>query len=80
MVIHSCDEGGRETGFSEVNMQEDNIIKATLLTDIVEFTIQKKEVMTQEELNIIHSYGFFLTEYFTRNNYMYYTFRRGYHG
>ena len=60
-------------------MQDNNIIKAIPLTDIVEFTIQK-EAMTQEELNIIHSYGFFLTEYFTQNNCMYYTFRRGYYG
>lgn len=55
--------------------QEDNIVEAIPLIDIVEFTIQK-EAMTQEELNIIHSYGFFLTEYFTQDNYIYYTFRR----
>ena len=59
--------------------QEDNIIEAIPLTDIVEFTIQK-EAMTQEELNIIHSYGFFLTEYFTQDNHIYYTFRRRYYG
>ena len=56
-------------------MQEDNIIKAFPLEDILEFTIQK-EALTQEELNIIHSYGFFLVKYFTQNNYMYYTFRK----
>lgn len=39
-------------------MQDNNIVEAIPLTDIVEFTIQK-EAMTQEELNIIHSYGFF---------------------
>jgi hypothetical protein len=56
-------------------MQEDNIIKAIPLTDIFEFTIQK-EAMTQEELNIIYSYGFFLTEDFVQDNHIYYTFRR----
>ena len=58
-------------------MQEDNIIKVFPLEDILEFTIQK-EAMTQEELNIIHSYGFFLVEYFIQNNYIYYTFRKNY--
>lgn len=56
-------------------MQKDNIVKAISLEDIIEFTIQK-EAMTQEELNIIHSYGFFLLEYFTQDNYIYYTFRK----
>ena len=56
-------------------MQEDNIVEAIPLTDLVEFSIQK-EVMTQEELNIIHSYGFSLVGYFIQNNYIYYTFRR----
>ena len=56
-------------------MQEDNIVEAIPLADIVEFTIQK-EAMTQEELNIIHSYGFFLVEYFIQDNYIYYTFRK----
>ena len=59
-------------------MQEDNIIKVFPLEDILEFTIQK-EAMTQEELNIIHSYGFFLVEYFIQNNYIYYTFRKNYY-
>lgn len=58
-------------------MQEDNIIKVFSLEDILEFTIQK-EAMTQEELNIIHSYGFFLVEYFIQDNYIYYTFRKNY--
>lgn len=57
--------------------QEDNIVNAIPLTDVFEFTIQKEE-MTQEELNIIHSCDFFLKEYFIQNNYIYYTFRRGY--
>lgn len=56
-------------------MQKDNIVKAISLEDVLEFTI-RKEVMTQEELNVIHSYGFFLLEYFTQGNYIYYTFRR----
>lgn len=56
-------------------MQENNIVKAIQLTDVVEFTM-RKEVMTQEELNIIHSCGFFLKEYFPQDKYMYYTFRR----
>lgn len=56
-------------------MQEDNIIKGFPLKDILEFTIQK-EAMTQKELNIIHSYGFFLLGWFAQNNYIYYTFRR----
>ncbi len=56
-------------------MQEDNIAKVIPLTDVFEFTIQKKEI-TKEELNTIYSYGFILTEYFTQNDYIYYTFRR----
>lgn len=56
-------------------MQEDNIVEAIPLTDIVEFTIQK-EAMTQEELNIIHAYGFPLINYFIQNNYIYYTFKK----
>lgn len=56
-------------------MQKDNIIKVFPLEDILEFTIQK-EAMTQKELNIIHSYGFFLVKYFIQDNYIYYTFRR----
>ena len=60
-------------------MQKDNIIKevikAVSLKGVLEFTIQK-EAMTREELSIIRSYGFFLVEYFTQDNYTYYTFRR----
>ena len=40
-------------------MQENDIVKAISLEDVFEFTI-RKEIMTQEELNIIHSCGFFL--------------------
>lgn len=56
-------------------MQENDIVKAISLEDVFEFTI-RKEIMTQEELNIIHSCGFFLKEYFTQDKYIYYTFRR----
>lgn len=59
-------------------MQEDNIIKTIPLTDIFEFTMATEP--TKEELNIIHSCGFFMTEYFTQDNCMYYTFRRRNHG
>jgi len=59
-------------------MQEDNIVKAIPLTDIAEFTIQK-EAITQEKLNIIRSYGFFVAECFIQDNYIYYTFRRRYY-
>lgn len=58
-------------------MQDNNIVKAISLEDVFEFTT-RKEIMTQEELNIIHSCGFFLKEYFTQDKYIYYTFRRGY--
>ena len=60
-------------------MQDNNIVEAIPLTDLVEFSIQK-EVMTQEELNMIHSHGFSLVEYFIQDNYIYYTFRRNYYG
>ena len=60
-------------------MQEDNIIKAIPLTDIFEFTIRKEAIMTQERLNIIHSYGFFLIDSFIQDNYVYYTFRKRYY-
>lgn len=56
-------------------MQENNIVKVIRLTDVFEFTM-RKEIMTQEELNIIHSCDFFLKEYFTQDKYIYYTFRR----
>ena len=56
-------------------MRKGNIVEAIPLTDLVEFSI-RKEIMTQEELNIIHSHGFFLIKYFIQNNYIYYTFRR----
>lgn len=56
-------------------MQKNNIVKAISLEDVFEFSMQK-EAMTQEELNIIYSYGFFLLGYFVQNNYVYYTFRR----
>lgn len=58
-------------------MQENNIVKVIRLTDVFEFTM-RKEIMIQEELNIIHSCDFFLKEYFIQDNYIYYTFRRGY--
>jgi hypothetical protein len=64
-----------EVNISEVNMQENNIVKVIRLTDVFEFTM-RKEIMTQEELNIIHSCGFFLKEYFIQDKYIYYTFRR----
>lgn len=57
-------------------MQEDNIIKGFPLEDILEFSMRKEAIMTQEELNIIYSYGFFLLGYFAQNNCIYYTFRR----
>lgn len=57
-------------------MQKDNIIKAISLEDVLEFSIRKEAIMTQEELNIIYSYGFFLLGCFVQNNYIYYTFRR----
>lgn len=52
-----------------------NIIKAIPLEDVFEFTMIKP---TKEELNIIHSYGFFLKEYFIQDNYIYYTFKKEY--
>jgi hypothetical protein len=58
-------------------MQKDNIISAISLEDVYEFTIMKKAI-TQEMLNIIHSYGFILMEYWSENGYMFYTFRRPY--
>ncbi len=58
-------------------MQEGNIIKIIPLTDISEFIIQE-EAVTQEKLNIIHSYGFFLVGCFTQDNLVYNIFRREY--
>ena len=55
-------------------MQKDNIVEAIPLTDIFEFTMTIEP--TEEELNIIYSYGFFLTEDFVQDNHIYYTFRR----
>lgn len=57
-------------------MQKDNIVKAISLENVLEFSMRKEAIMTQEELNIIYSYGFFLFGYFVQNNYVYYTFRR----
>lgn len=57
-------------------MQKDNIVKAISLENVLEFSMRKEAIMTQEELNIIYSYGFFLFGYFAQNNYIYYTFRR----
>lgn len=57
-------------------MQKDNIVKGISLENVLEFSMRKEAIMTQEELNIIHSYGFFLLGYFAQNNYIYYTFRR----
>lgn len=50
-----------------------NIIKVVPLEDVFEFTMTKP---TEEELNIIYSYGFFLKEHFIQNNCIYYTFRK----
>ena len=50
-----------------------NIIKAIPLEDVFEFTMTKP---TKEELNIIHSYGFFLKECFIQDNCVYFTFRK----
>jgi hypothetical protein len=60
-------------------MQEDNIIKAIpyLLTDVSEFTLTKEP--TEEELEIILSYGFMFMSKIVTTNGTYYTFRRRYY-
>ena len=55
-------------------MQEDNIVEAIPLTDIVEFTLTKEP--TEEELEIILSYGFMFMSKIVTINGTYYTFRR----
>lgn len=56
---------------------DNNIVKAIPLKNVSEFIMTIEP--TEEELNIIHSHGFFLTEYFTQDNCIYYTFRRRYY-
>lgn len=57
---------------------DNDIVKAIPLEDVSEFTMTIEP--TEEELEIILSHGFFLTEYFIQDNCIYYTFRRKYHG
>ena len=55
-------------------MQNNNIIKAIPLEDVFKFIMTIEP--TEKELNIIHSHGFFLAEYFIQDNCIYYTFKR----
>ena len=55
-------------------MKNNNIVKVIPLEDVFEFTMTIEP--TEEELNIICSYGFFLVGYFTQDNCTYYTFRK----
>lgn len=56
---------------------DNNIVKAIPLEDVFEFTMTVE--LTEEELEIIFSYGFrFISEVATING-TYYTFRRKHH-
>lgn len=54
--------------------QDNNTVRVVPLTDVFEFTMTTEP--TKEELNILHSYGFFLKVYFIQDNCKYYIFRK----